>query len=83
MCNKFTIFAFVIIKEIDMTAFEIKWDLEDDVFEYNIDDCDLPTEVDIPDYVTADCTNDQEICDEVVNYLSNEYGFFVIEFGLR
>lgn len=66
-----------------MTAFEIKWDLEDDVFEYNIDDCDLPTEVDIPDYVTADCTNDREICDEVVNYLSNEYGFFVIEFGLR
>ena len=81
--KSYIIFAFVIIKEIDMTAFEIKWDLEDDVFEYNIDDCDLPTEVDIPDYVTADCTNDHEICDEVVNYLSNEYGFFVIEFGLR
>lgn len=66
-----------------MTAFEIKWDLEDDVYDYNIDDCDLPTEVEIPDEVFYGCTNDREICDEVVNYLSNEYGFLVIEFGLR
>ena len=66
-----------------MTAYDIKWGLEDDVFDYNIDDCDLPTEVEIPNEVFYGCTNEQEICDEVVNYLSDEYGFCVIEFGLR
>lgn len=66
-----------------MKAFEIKWDLKDDVLEYNIGECDVPTEVDIPDYVTADCVNEQELCDAVADYLSDEYGFCVIEFGLR
>lgn len=69
-----------------MVAFEIKWDLEDDVddvFDYNIDDCDIPTEVEIPDWVTDDCVTHQEKCDAVVDYLSDTYGFCVIEFGLR
>jgi hypothetical protein len=66
-----------------MKAFEIKWDLKDDVLEYNIDECDVPTEVDIPDYVTEGCVTEQELCDAVADYLSDEYGFCVIEFGLR
>jgi hypothetical protein len=73
----------IIIKETDMTAFEIKWDLEDDVFEYNIDDCDLPTEVEIPNEVTAYCENENVLCDRIADYLSDEYGFCVIEFGLK
>lgn len=66
-----------------MRAFEIKWDLSDDVYEYNIDDCDIPTEVDIPDEVFADCVTDQDFVDEAVNYLSDEYGFLVIDFSLE
>lgn len=65
-----------------MRAFEIKWDLSDDVYDYNIDECDIPTEVDIPNEVFADCVTDRDFVDEAVNYLSNEYGFLVIEFGL-
>lgn len=66
-----------------MKAFDIIWDLEDDVFNHNIDDCDIPTEVEIPDWVTEDCETDQEICDVILDYLSDEYGYCVIEFSFR
>jgi hypothetical protein len=66
-----------------MVAFDIKWDLEDDVYDYNIDDCDIPTEVEIPNDIFALCETDDDICDEVVNYLSNEYGFLVKSFELQ
>ena len=66
-----------------MKAFDIEWDLEDDVEDYNIDDYDLPTEVDIPDWVIEDCLDETEMVDEIGDYLSDEYGFCVIEFGLE
>jgi hypothetical protein len=66
-----------------MVAFEIKWDLKDDVYDYNIDECDIPTRVEIPKYITDDCVTEQELCDAVADYLSDTYGFCVIEFGLR
>ena len=56
-----------------MKAINIVWDLEDDVLDYNIDDCDIPTEVEIP--------NDVED-DEIADYLSDEYGFCVESFNL-
>lgn len=65
-----------------MKAVEIEWDLEDDAFEYNNDCKELPTKVEIPDWVTKGCETHQEICDAVVDYLSDEYGYCVIEFGL-
>ena len=55
------------------TICNIKWDLTDDVYEYNIDDCDIPTMVDIPSNI-----EDNDIAD----YLSNEYGFLVKSFEI-
>ena len=54
-----------------MKATNIKWDCKDDVLEYNIDECDLPTEVELP--------NNIDVFD-VADYLSDEYGFLVISF---
>lgn len=51
----------------------IVWDLGDDVLEYNIDECDIPTEVEIP--------NDVED-DDIADFLSNEYGFCVKSFSI-
>ena len=56
-----------------MKAFNIVWDLEDDVFEYNIDDCDLPRVVEIPLVVNED---------EIADYLSDKYGFCVARYSL-
>ena len=66
-----------------MIAFNIQWDTTDDVFDNNAEDCILPNEVEIPDSILADCTNDNEVCDEIVNYLSNEYGFLVFGYDLK
>ena len=65
-----------------MKAYNIKWDLGDDLVDYNIDDCDIPTETEIPDWVTESCVTDEEICDAVADYLSDEYGYCVTEFNL-
>ena len=54
-----------------MKATNIKWDCKDAVLEYNIDDCDLPNEVEIPDGIGVF---------EVADYLSDEYGFLVLSF---
>ena len=56
-----------------MKAINIEWDLTDDVVDYNIDDCDVPTEVDIPNDIKEE---------DVADYLSNEYGFCVESFQL-
>lgn len=54
-----------------MKASNIHWDLKDDVLEYNIDECDVPNEVELP--------NDIDVFD-VADYLSDKYGFCVISF---
>ena len=56
-----------------MRAINIKWDLEDDCLEYNIDECDVPNEVEIPDGIGMY---------EIADYLSDEYGFLVISFDI-
>lgn len=56
---------------------DIKWDLTDDVFEYNIDDCDIPTEVDVPKEIY------NEGLDKVADYLSDTYGFCVKSFNIN
>ena len=58
-----------------MKAVNIEWDITDDVFDYNIDDCDLPTSVEIPSYI--------EDIEDVADYLSDEYGFCVISFDIQ
>ena len=75
-----------------MKAINIEWDLTDDVYEYNIDDCDLPTIVDLPYDLATRVLNDDYYNDEkglktesyilssVADYLSNEYGFCVLSF---
>ena len=54
-----------------MKATNIKWDCKDDVLEYNIDECDLPTEVELPNNINVF---------DVADYLSDNYGFLVISF---
>lgn len=56
-----------------MKAINIKWDLTDDIFDYNVDDCDIPTIVDLP--------KDLDVS-SVADYLSDTYGFCVISFGV-
>ena len=56
-----------------MRAINIKWDLKDDCLEYNIDECDVPNEVEIPDGIGMY---------EIADYLSDEYGFLVISFDI-
>ena len=54
-----------------MKAINIKWDCKDEVLEYNIDECDLPTEVELPNNINVF---------DVADYLSDNYGFLVISF---
>ena len=56
-----------------MRAINIKWDLKDDCLDYNIDECDVPNEVEIPDNIGVY---------EIADYLSDEYGFLVISFDI-
>jgi hypothetical protein len=56
-----------------MKATNIKWDMVDDCLEYNIDECDVPTEVEIPEGVSED---------DIADYLSDEYGFLVESFDI-
>ena len=57
-----------------MRAFDIEWDLDEDIEMYGEKDCScLPNEVILPDYV------DEE---DVADWLSDEYGFCVESFYL-
>lgn len=61
-----------------MKAVNIKWDVTDGAEDMTKEDMDeilltLPTEVEIPDYLT---TNDEDdLLDDVSDWLSDEYGF--------
>jgi hypothetical protein len=74
-----------------MKAINIEWDLTDDVFDYNIDDCDIPTIVELPKdlatKVLTDYFNDEKglqtnsyKLSSVADYLSDTYGFCVLSF---
>ena len=52
-----------------MKAVNIKWDTDGDVKLLE----ELPTEVEIPDYLITDDEND--LLDDVSDWLSDEYGF--------
>lgn len=57
-----------------MRAFNIEWDLDEDIEIYGEKECTcLPNEVIIPDSVCED---------DVADWLSDEYGFCVKSFGL-
>ncbi len=63
-----------------MRAFNIKWDLSEDIEMYGEKDCTcLPNEVVIPNKIW-----DEQICDvdDVADWLSDEYGFCVESFEL-
>ena len=61
-----------------MRAVNIKWDVTDGAEDMTKKDMDeilltLPTEVEIPDYLTTD--DEDNLLDEVSDWLSDEYGF--------
>lgn len=61
-----------------MKAVNIKWDVTDGAEDMTKEDMDeilltLPTEVEIPDYLTTNDEND--LLDDVSDWLSDEYGF--------
>jgi hypothetical protein len=58
-----------------MKAINIEWDLSDDDYEGDIDDIDLPTEIEIPDGMTDE--------DEISDFLSDETGFCHCGFDLE
>lgn len=58
-----------------MRAINIKWDVDNSIWDNNIDDCDLPTEVEIPNEITD--------LDDAVDWLSDEYGFCIISLGFE
>lgn len=64
--------------EIIMKAVNIKWDVTDGAEDMTREDMDeilstLPTEVEIPDYLMTD--DEDDLLDEVSDWLSDEYGF--------
>ena len=64
--------------EIIMRAVNIKWDVTDGAEDMTKEDMDeilltLPTEVEIPNYLITD--DEDDLLDEVSDWLSNEYGF--------
>ena len=61
-----------------MKAINIKWDVIDGAEDMTKEDMDeilstLPTEVEIPDYLITD--DEDDLLDEVSDWLSDEYGF--------
>ena len=54
-----------------MKAVNIKWDTDGDMELLE----ELPTEVEIPDYLTTDDDED-DLLDDVSDWLSDEYGFY-------
>lgn len=51
-----------------MKAVNIKWDTDGDMEVFD----ELPTEIEIPDYLVTD---EDDLLDEVSDWLSDEYGF--------
>ena len=61
-----------------MKAINIKWDVTDGAEDMTKEEMDeilstLPTEVEIPDYLITD--DEDDLLDEVSDWLSDEYGF--------
>ena len=61
-----------------MRAVNIKWDITDGAEDMTKEDMDeilltLPTEVEIPNYLITD--DEDDLLDEVSDWLSDEYGF--------
>ena len=61
-----------------MRAVRIKWDVTDGAEDMTKEDMDeilltLPTEVEIPNYLITD--DEDDLLDEVSDWLSDEYGF--------
>ena len=61
-----------------MRAINIKWDVTDGAEDMTKEDMDeilltLPTEVEIPNYLITD--DEDDLLDEVSDWLSDEYGF--------
>ena len=61
-----------------MRAVNIKWDVTDGTEDMTKEDMDeilltLPTEVEIPNYLITD--DEDDLLDEVSDWLSDEYGF--------
>ena len=61
-----------------MKAINIKWDVTDGAEDMTKEDMDeilltLPTEVEIPNYLITD--DEDDLLDEVSDWLSDEYGF--------
>ena len=61
-----------------MKAVNIKWDVTDGAEDMTKEDMDeilltLPTEVEIPNYLITD--DEDDLLDEVSDWLSDEYGF--------
>ena len=52
-----------------MKAVNIKWDTDGDMELLE----ELPTEVEIPDYLTTD--DEDDLLDDISDWLSDEYGF--------
>lgn len=62
-----------------MRAYNIQWDLKEDIEIYGEKECTcLPDEVIIPESVSQDI----EDIDEIADFLSDEYGFCVISFDV-
>ena len=57
------------MEETKMKAVNIKWDTDGDIEVFE----NLPTEVEIPDYLITD--DEDDLLDEVSDWLSDEYGF--------
>ena len=58
-----------------MKAVNIKWDTDGDMEVFD----ELPTEVEIPDYLITD---EDDLLDDVSDWLSDEYGFCHFGFEL-
>ena len=61
-----------------MKAVNIKWDVTDGAEDMTKEEMDeilstLPTEVEIPDYLTTD--DEDDLLDDISDWLSDEYGF--------
>ena len=57
------------MEETKMKAVNIKWDTDGDMELLE----ELPTEVEIPDYLITD--DEDDLLDDVSDWLSDEYGF--------
>lgn len=57
-----------------MIAYSIKWDIDDNELE-ELEELNLPSEIEIPEEVFKDCEDEDEIYDAISDYISDETGF--------